>query len=59
MSTTKTAIAESLNTIETQLQDTKDSMVGTRSVVSDTLKVVIPMLEDQLKVIRQMLELIE
>lgn len=56
MSKTEVEIAVMIDAMDKKLKETKESFGAWNSgPVSDTLKVVIPMMEDQLEIIREFL----
>jgi len=49
----KAAIEGMIKDMETKLQQTKDDLTGQRGPVIDALKVVLPMQEDTVKILRE------
>lgn len=55
---TKAELLKEADRIEQQLRDTREAMKGLRSVQADVANMVVPMLLDQLKLIRAVAEAI-
>lgn len=54
---TKQDIEHQITRMEKKLEETRESFSHNRGHLNDTMRVVIPMMEDQLKLMRSMLDI--
>ena len=55
----KAKIQGEIHQMQKKLEETRDSFSYNRGPVNDVMRVVIPMMEDQLKILRAMLDALE